>query len=188
MSGSVTRRAVRAAAAVVALAAFASGCAARDVIRPDCNSQARPSLLLMAQSVRSASHIPCLTTIPAGWSFQHVDARQDRARIVLDSDRGGKGALTVTLQATCDTSGAKRIPSDEPGTRRFELVRALAPDYSGVRIYEFPGGCVVYDFDLETDRASVLLNEASLMLSFVTRSALREQMSDFTNGEIDDAP
>ncbi len=173
---------------MAALAAVTSGCAARDVIRPDCNSHARPSLLLMAQSVRSASQIPCLTTIPAGWTFEHVEARQDHARIVLDSDRGGKRALTVTLQATCDTTGAKRIPSDEPGTRRFERVSSLAPDYSGLRIYEFPGGCVVYDFDLETDRASVLLNEASLMLSFVTRTSLREQMTDLTNGEIDDAP
>ena len=184
----MSRRLGVACAAVALLATTAAGCARRDVIRPDCNSHARPSLLLMAQSVRSASHIPCLTTIPAGWSFEHLDPRQDRARIVFDSDRGGKGALTVTLQATCDTTGAKRIPSDEPGTRRFERVRALTPDYSGLRIYEFPGGCVVYDFDLETDRASVLLNEASLMLSFVTRESLREQMSELTHGEIDDAP
>ena len=54
--------------------------------------------------------------------------------------------VTITLTATCDTSGAQQIPSDQPGTRRFERPLSLVPAYSGVRYYTFPGGCATYRF------------------------------------------
>ena len=82
------------------------------------------------------------------------------------------GAITVTLTAACDTSGAQQIPSDQPGTRRFERPLSLAPQFSDLRFYTFPGGCVTYRFSFAPGASPVLANAADSALSFQPRSAL----------------
>ncbi|MGH3173593.1 MAG: hypothetical protein ACRDPF_06970, partial [Streptosporangiaceae bacterium] len=78
------------------------------------------SMILSAQAVPSAAMLPCIAALPAGWSIGGADISDGHTRLWLDSDRAGPRAITVTLTATCDTSGAHQIPSDQPGTRRFE--------------------------------------------------------------------
>jgi hypothetical protein len=108
--------------------------------------------------------------------------------MVLENDRGGREALRVLLDDTCDTTGAVRIPSDEPGTTRYEKVERITPDYVGSRFYVFEGGCVTYEFNLETDQPSLLLNEASVMVGFVNRSTLRAELDEETGGVIENGP
>ena len=49
--------------------------------------------------------------------------------------------------------GAKvtRVPSDEPGTRRYERIGEVRPGvgFTGTRFYLFPGGCVTYQFQFD---------------------------------------
>jgi hypothetical protein len=45
-----------------------------------------------------------------------ADIASGKARLWLDSDRAGPGAVAISLTAACDTSGAQWIPSDQPGT------------------------------------------------------------------------
>jgi hypothetical protein len=90
----------------------------------------------------------------------------------LGSDRAGLHAVTVTLTARCDTSGAHEIPSDEPGTQRFEEPLLVDPVYTGLRYYRFPGGCVTYRFSLGSDSVSALLFDADAAISFTPRSTL----------------
>ena len=173
--------------AVAVLVVVLPACGQTAMAQPDCRSDDPDTLVTMAQAVPTAMMVPCLGTLPAGWDFELLEVRDGTAELTIGSDRGGDRALTVTLQRTCRLGDAKRVPSDEAGARRFELVRQLRP-YSGVRIYHFRGGCVVYDFQLETDRASALLNEASLMVNFVTRTELRRQVISHSEGVITDAP
>src|SRR5207248_2908436 len=93
------------------------------------------SMILSAQAVPSAATLPCLAALPSGWSIGGADIASGKARLWLDSDRAGPRALTVTLTAACDTSRTHQIPSDQPGTRRFEDPRSLAPQFSALRIY-----------------------------------------------------
>ena len=185
-----SRRRVTPALVAVTLcaAALVSSCGIEERARPDCEDRYVDTLVVMAQSVPSAELVPCLDALPAGWSFVETESDQDGSEMVLDSDRGGMRALVVTLHERCDHRGADQVPSDEPGTRRYERIRALAPSYSSVRYYEFEGGCVVYDFDLGADRVSSLVNEASLMLGFVSRDELHDQVERLSDGRIDDAP
>jgi hypothetical protein len=176
------------AALSLSIAVAATGCGIEERARPDCRDRYVDTLVLMAQSVPTAELVPCLDTLPAGWTFEDSESDQDSSELVLSSDRGGMQALVVTLQRHCDHSGADQVPSDEPGTRRYERIRALAPSYSSVRYYEFEGGCVVYDIDLDVERVSGLVNEASLMLGFVSRDALHDQVERQSDGRIDDAP
>jgi len=90
----------------------------------------------------------------------------------LDSDRAGMHAVTVTLTATCDTSDAEQIPSDQPGTRRFERPLSLAPQFSGIRYYTFPGGCVTYDVRFRPGASPILAVAVDSALAFQPRSTL----------------
>jgi hypothetical protein len=137
---------------------------------PDCGTG--PSMILAAQAVPSAAVLPCLAALPSGWQLDGVDIASGKASFWLDSDRAGVRSATITLAAACDTTGARQIPSDQPGTRRFERPLSLVPQFSGERFYTFPGGCVTYQFRFSPGASPVLANTASTAVGFVPRSRL----------------
>jgi tRNA A-37 threonylcarbamoyl transferase component Bud32/membrane-associated phospholipid phosphatase len=137
---------------------------------PTCGTG--PSMILSAQAVPSAALLPCIATLPAGWSIDGVDIASGKASFGLDSDRAGERAATITLAAACDIAGARQIPSDQPGTRRFERPLSLVPQFSGERFYTFPGGCVTYEFRFAPGASPILAATASSAVDFVPRSRL----------------
>jgi tRNA A-37 threonylcarbamoyl transferase component Bud32 len=130
------------------------------------------SMILSAQAVPSAALLPCIAALPSGWSIGDADIVSGKASFWLDSDRAGARSATITLTATCDTTGAQQIPSDQPGTRRFERPLSLVPQFSSLRFYTFPGGCVTYDFRFSPGASPVLAGTASTAVGFVPRSRL----------------
>jgi hypothetical protein len=129
-------------------------------------------MILSAQAVPSAALLPCIAALPSGWTIGGADIVSGKTSLWLDSDRAGPRAVTVTLTATCDTTGAQQIPSDQPGTRRFERPLSLVPQFSGERFYTFPGGCVTYQFRFAPGASPVLADTASTAVGFVPRSRL----------------
>ena len=89
-----------------------------EVFPPTCRAQT--VTVLMAQAVPTATAVPCIEALPTGLSFASAIARNGEARFWLDSDRAGDRAVTVTLTGSCDTSSARPVPTDEPGTERFD--------------------------------------------------------------------
>jgi tRNA A-37 threonylcarbamoyl transferase component Bud32/membrane-associated phospholipid phosphatase len=130
------------------------------------------SMILSAQAVPSAALLPCIAALPPGWSIGGADISSGKVRLWLDSDRAGTGAITVTLAAACDTSGARQILSDQPGTRRFEHPQSLAPQFSGLRFYTFPGGCITYRFSFTPGASPVLAGATGSAISFQPRATL----------------
>jgi tRNA A-37 threonylcarbamoyl transferase component Bud32 len=130
------------------------------------------SMILSAQAVPSAALLPCIAALPAGWSINGVDIASGKASFWLDSDRAGVRSATITLAAACNTAGARQIPSDQPGTRRFERPLSLVPQFTGERFYTFPGGCVTYEFRFSPGASPVLAGTASSAVAFVPRSRL----------------
>jgi hypothetical protein len=130
------------------------------------------SIILTAQAVTSAALLPCVAALPSGWSVGRADISSGRARLWLDSDRAGAHAVTVTLTATCDTSGAQQILSDQPGTRRFERPLSLVPQFYRLRYYTFPGGCAIYDFRFKPGASPVLAVAVDSALAFQPRATL----------------
>ena len=49
-----------------------------------------PFLVLMAQAVPSASQLPCVKVLPAGWSVSNTFVRDGRARFALAGRRRGE--------------------------------------------------------------------------------------------------
>jgi membrane-associated phospholipid phosphatase len=130
------------------------------------------SMILSAQAVPSAALLPCIAALPSGWTTGGADIASGKTSLWLDSDRAGPRAVTVTLTATCNTTGARQIPSDQPGARRFERPLSLEPQFSSVRFYTFPGGCVTYQFRFSPGASPVLAGTASSAVAFVPRSRL----------------
>jgi membrane-associated phospholipid phosphatase len=130
------------------------------------------SMILAAQAVPSAALVSCVTTLPPGWRIGGVDITSGHASFWLDSDRAGVRAVTVTLSAACDVSGARQIPSDQPATRRFERPLSLYPHFTYLRYYTFPGGCVAYRFRFAPGTSPRLVTPPASAVSFVPRAKL----------------
>jgi hypothetical protein len=143
------------------------------------------AVILMAQSVPSASSVPCIrTALPLGWNFHHLVARNGESQFWLDSDRDGVKAIEVRLEPSCDTLGATEIPSDRDGMRRLERVRQVSPTYAGERYYRFPGGCLTFVFRLHGDSPGEGLALASSAVGVVRRATLNAQVKTESHGRL----
>jgi hypothetical protein len=116
--------------------------------------------------------LPCIAALPSGWTAADPEISSGQASFVLNSGQAGLQSVTITLAAACDTSGAQQIPSDQPGTRRFERPLSLRPRYSDVRYYIFPGGCATYRFNFAPGASPALATAVDTVVAFMPRSAL----------------
>ena len=164
-------------AAVAAAAVFGAGCGVTtNTSSPACSAVRAESLYLVTQAVPTAQRIPCVTAYPGGWELGSVDVHKGAASFTLDSDRGGSGALKVTLRETCDVAGAIEVPSDKPGMARFDQMPVVDDGFEALRSYRFAGGCAIFRFDIESERAGPLVDEASLAIGFLTRAEVKARM------------
>ena len=162
--------AIIAAAAVFTFVALIPAPSVLGVGQPDCGTG--PAMILSAQAVPSAARLPCIAALPSGWYVGGADIASGYARFWLDSDQAGPQAVTITLTTACDTSGARQIPSDQPGTRRFERPLSLRPQFTDLRFYTFPGGCVTYRFTFTPGASPRLAIPADSAVAFMPRSTL----------------
>jgi membrane-associated phospholipid phosphatase len=140
------------------------------VSAPDCGTG--HAMILAAQAVPSSAMLPCIAALPSGWTAADPEISSGQASFVLNSGQAGLQSVTITMAAACDTSGAQRIPSDQPGMRRFERPLSLVPRYSDVRYYTFPGGCATYRFNFAPGAAPALATAVDTVVAFMPRSAL----------------
>jgi membrane-associated phospholipid phosphatase len=130
------------------------------------------SIILSAQAVPSSAMLPCIAALPSGWTANLAEVSNGRAVFWLDSDEAGSRAVMVTLTAACDTSGAVRVPSDQPGAARFERPLALQPRFMLVRMYTVAGGCITYEFSFATGAAPSVAIFVDQAVTFEPRSVL----------------
>ena len=159
--------------ALVALAA----CGTPEQAVPHCPPEATDALLLVAQSVPSATQVPCVTELPAGWSYGGQVIERGRSKFWLYSDRAGERAVTVTLDRQCDASRAIEVPTDEPELIRYEEPLSLTPNLRVNRYYLFRGGCVTYRFRFQGGSYAEVV-QATEALSFVARAEGVRQLAD----------
>ena len=171
----------RASIAALLLLVPLSGCTAGDSGRaPLCTNIDDSVFVLLAQSVPSATQLPCVSDFPAGWSFGGTNIASGLGRFWLDSDRGGIHAVEVSLRSSCDTTDAieERPAPDEAATRVFVRPDSLNPSFTGVRFLRFEGGCIAYTFRFASDASSTLAIEAIDALSLLPRATVVAQVQD----------
>jgi tRNA A-37 threonylcarbamoyl transferase component Bud32 len=139
---------------------------------------------LLAQSVPSASLVPCLRSLPAGWMVAEVTVNNGRSVIPLDHDRAGAGVLVVRLTAACDTRGATEVLSDRAQVRRYQRIDRLGPRFEATRFDRFPGGCVTAQADAPAAYRAEVTGELSAILGYTTRQALGQALEQRSGGRL----
>ena len=173
-------RLARVAAVAIALSTLAS-CSARagDTTEANCPIQDSELFVLMAQSVPSATLIPCIESVPAGWSYGGSDVSDTVARFWLNSDRGGRHAVEVSLEASCRIIGAVDVTNStsEGGVRVYVNEFDLHP-FSANKYFVFPGGCVTYRYRFGPEAEATLALEADEAVTFGLRTVLVAEVQE----------
>jgi tRNA A-37 threonylcarbamoyl transferase component Bud32 len=137
---------------------------------PGCGTN--HTMILMAQAVPSAEFLPCIASLPTGWSIRAHNIQAGVASLRLGSDLAGPAAATITLRESCDSSQGAQVPSDKVGTTRFEQQLSLTPKFLALRYYRFAGGCITYRFDFSPGASPLLTFQVDNAISFMARSTL----------------
>ena len=180
-------RAALAAAIALLLAGCTVNMAGSEIVACAEGDEGTPSngVILMSQSVPSATFVPCLEGLPLGWRVAGLDVRDRSARFWMDSDRFGAHAIEVKLTATCDTEGSTEIRSDRQDMRRLEHIRQVTPEFLGRRYYVFDGGCITVLFALSGTNSSEALAVVTQGLGAVTRDELRDLVWEESDGRLE---
>jgi hypothetical protein len=141
-------------------------------------------LWLMAQSVPSASLLPCVRSLPVGWTVAEVAVNNGRSMLTLDHDRAGDRALVVRLTPACAPGGAMEGPSPVAGVRHHQRTESRAGEFTATWYDQFPGGCVTSRLHLTTDPNGEFAAQAPQVLGFTTRAALHEALSQRSDGRL----
>src|SRR4051812_25420137 len=141
-------------------------------------------LWLLAQSLPAASQVPCVRSLPAGWSLGHVTVTNGGSQLTFDHDRAGTGAMVAALTAACDTTGADEIESDQRGVRRYQRVKPLGPRAAVVRFDVFAGGCLTTRLLVPRADQAQLTADLARLLGFTTRQRLEQTLAQRSDGRL----
>ncbi|HEY6710100.1 MAG TPA: phosphatase PAP2 family protein [Actinomycetota bacterium] len=140
-------------------------------------------LLLMAQSVPTASLVPCIEILPVGWTLGDVVVGNGSSRFTMTSDRGG--VLVAELAASCDLTGAVELTSERRDARRYLRTERNAAGVVMTRTYTFPGGCVTQRLATSEASRQQLAGESSFALGFMTRDTLAAALRRGSDGRLE---
>ena len=123
-------------------------------------------LWLLAQSVPSAAQVPCVRSLPAGWTLGHVTVNRGRSVLTFDHDRAGAGALVSTFTEACDPGGAAEVGAAASGIRSYQRVAPSSPRTVTTRFDVFPGGCLASRLVAPSDDLAQLAAEIPEVIAF----------------------
>lgn len=164
------RRGLTATALAFVIALPLASCSPGDTTTPACDDPGGRANVLVAQSVPSATRLPCLESLPAGWRLGGISIKDSGATFWLDSVVSGIHAVEVSLAATCQIAGASEVvpAADEAGMHVLVLPTSLDP-FQGRRFIVFDGGCVTYRYSFSAGTPPTVALEVDGSLSFLAR-------------------
>jgi hypothetical protein len=173
----------------VAVAVLATGCS-EGVGNPVRVLPCTPSgdrldkrMILMAQSVPTASAVPCVRTELDDWFLDDIDSWDGRTNIEF-SRLIDQVALQIDLTRTCDRGAATETATDQPGTRRFDERIRTGGSYRDRRFYLLPGACLAYQFQLTGTGTEAAAEEISRAIGLVSRDQLADQVRRYSGGRL----
>jgi hypothetical protein len=184
----VTGRRTRWIVAVVAGigSAVAPACAV-DTIEPASGTDCRVGdvEILSAQTVPSASYVPCLADGLAEWEVRTTEYTDDGTSLRLVTARLD-GTWTIELADSCEPGSApSQPPIDQFEGELFQRVDDGGDRFRETTYYTFDGGCVVSDLDLPGDRSiDAPRDERDEALTFVPRAQLAAEVERRTDGKL----
>jgi tRNA A-37 threonylcarbamoyl transferase component Bud32/membrane-associated phospholipid phosphatase len=151
-------------------------------------------LWLEAQSVPSASRIPCVQAFPAGvvgtLAVRDGESVLELSHASVDINIGAgdqpraaakAGSVTIRLTATCAVPTTGEGQTIAPGVRRFQTQGpATTPQVVDV----FPGGCAAYQPEPGIGPSAPLLDQAQRAVTYRTRDDVRDALRDRSGGRL----
>jgi hypothetical protein len=161
------------------LALALGACSTDGGVQPHCAQPEDPVMVLEAQSVPSATQLPCIAELPSGWRFGGSLIRDDGTTLWLDHDRAGIHAVEITLLGSCDVDDAVEVPPapDEIGMRAYQAPTDLDP-FQGTRTLVFDGGCIEQRYRFAPGSDPSLVIEADRALSTLPRTTIVSEVRD----------
>jgi hypothetical protein len=142
-------------------------------------------MAVVAQSVPSASFVPCADDLPPGWRVTDVEVRRGTTRLALLSDRSDGRAVEIALMERCHPAGASPTPPRVDGARSYLALTSVSPVYAGTAYDVFPGGCLVSDFAFPRGAHIPLMEELGAAVALVPRRELRVDLRDELGVELE---
>jgi tRNA A-37 threonylcarbamoyl transferase component Bud32 len=130
-----------------------------EVLTPSCGTDR--AMLLMAQAVPSATRLPCVRTLPLGWSISTATIVRGRATITFGVGQGGSSYVVEIGQA--QVAPLVRVTLTPSCTS--------ADRASATQVFDVNGGCVTYQSSIPAGSSAPSF-DAGGGLSFVSRSSL----------------
>jgi hypothetical protein len=163
---------VRRLAIGLAIVLLTPACMAASSRPPGCEASDSTTILL-AQSVPSATRVPCLRELPLGWHFTGMRVTDAGAEMWLSTSAGGVNAVTISFTETCDVGSAEPVnPSlEEAGSEVFLEMTSDDP-IEGTRFRRFEGGCITTRYAFPAGSQPTLVREADDALSHLSRFQL----------------
>jgi tRNA A-37 threonylcarbamoyl transferase component Bud32 len=131
------------------------------------------ALWLQAQSVPSASRIPCVRAFPAG-VVGTLAVRDGESVLELSH-----ASLDINLDA-----GGQAQADAEAGSVTVRLAASCGPRTTGEVVEEFPGGCLTYRPDPDAGSSASLLDQAERAMILRTRDELAEALRRRSGGRL----
>jgi membrane-associated phospholipid phosphatase/tRNA A-37 threonylcarbamoyl transferase component Bud32 len=139
---------------------------------------------LLAQSVPSASLVPCLGSLPAGWSVGPVTVNNGRSVIPLNHDRAGTSVLIVRLTASCAIQGAVQVNSNQQQVRRYQRIDRQTPRFEAIHFDQFPGGCVTTQASVPVANRTEVTGDPAPILHYTSRQTLQQALDQRSGGRL----
>jgi tRNA A-37 threonylcarbamoyl transferase component Bud32/membrane-associated phospholipid phosphatase len=141
-------------------------------------------LWLEAQSVPSASRVPCLRFLSAGWILERLVVNDGRSVLNLGHDRTGSSVAVIRFTASCNTSRAEETTSIHPGVRRYVRIGSRTPLFSATWFDTFDGGCVTTGLTVPAAQRAELASEVAVLLGLKTRESLQQALDERSDGRL----
>ena len=157
-------------------------------VHVDARCEELEAMWLQAQAVSTAELVPCVATLPVGWSFGLLTANNGRSTITVDHDRAGSKAIDLRFAGSCDVTGATEVSSDVPGAQRFERGPVAGTDTILTWYEVFPGGCTTAELssdNLAPEVVEDVTTQAGHVIGFVPRTDLARALDERSDGRIE---
>jgi hypothetical protein len=126
-----------------------------------CPSDSRN--LIAAQSVPSATMVPCISQLSSRWTVTSESYTDDGTKLTLAIEEAPDVQWTVTFDEQCSTTE----PSDDD------------------RVFEFEGGCVSSTVTVPPRyNRQLIIDDMLQQLELIDRGALDQEVRDQTDGEL----
>ena len=142
---------------------------------------------LQAQAVPTAELVPCVASLPVGWSFRLLTANNGRSTITVDHDRAGSKAIDLRFADSCNVTGATEVIADVAGGRRFERGPVDGTNTLLIWYEVFPGGCATVRLSSRNADPEVredVIAQANDVIGFVPRADLAQALDERSDGRL----